>query len=162
MKRRTALALMTVTVLATMGLGGCSKKPPPKPDPTKVSGTWTEIAETDSGAAGRGSTRRIQPPPRQYLRQITLNDDKTFKMVLMDKVGKPVAGKAVEGTWEFQDNNLNFTVKTNTLDQSMQNWKPVSSSGVSPQYNNDRTSFEERLMISHEDFPVTYKRGTGG
>lgn len=157
MNVRVSLAVGVSMLVLVSSLGGCSKKAPDKPNPQNVQGTWIELAEATQ------SSRRMTPvAPRPFLRQITFNADKTFKMVQCDKEGKPVAGnKTIEGTWVFQDGTLNFTVTANKFDAQFQSWKPQSSGGVMGFYSADRTSVEERLSVTHEDAPVTYKRAAG-
>lgn len=153
---RVSLAVGAVMLMLVTGLGGCSKSAPSKPNPQNVAGTWLEMSEPSQ------ASRRMTPvAPRPFLRQITFNADKTFKMVQCDKDGKPVGAKTIEGTWAFEGDSLKFTVTSNKFDAQYQNWKPQDSTGVIGYYTPDRKSVEERLIVSHEDVPVTYKRVGG-
>jgi len=143
--------LWTAGCVAAAGLTslmGCDKSggsAPREIDPQAVVGTWLEVRE--SASAGEGNIRRATGEwESDNIRQITLNADNTFKLIVCKPSGSPLdATKSIEGTWKAEGEFVSFTVTANTLTGIYKDWAPRRFFGP---FNEGGTS---RCAIEHEN-----------
>ncbi len=147
------MTLMTVAgvVLSSVALSGCSgrKGSTPKAKEGELVGTWLEVpASTPAPNAG---AHAAQPRHPNYLRQITFNADKTFKLTPCKQDGQPVdANKAMEGTWENREGKLVFQVKKPLA--GYEDWIPEEFGGI------EDVDGAPRCFIYHEGARIGYKK----
>lgn len=121
-KRLSSGILLTAASLAFLTLVGCGgggggSRPPTEAD---YYGTWIEIRGDDA------RNQRMAPvePKTPNLRQITFNNDKTFKMVMVTPAGAPVTpAEEVTGTWSLNDRIVIITTQGNTLNAKYKDWE---------------------------------------
>lgn len=74
---------------------------------------------SSSEVAGKWVEQRGTVPPnlkdKDFTREMTLNSDGTFNIVVIGKDGQPVAGRTADGTWKSSSEGLRFTVKNDAL-----------------------------------------------
>lgn len=97
-------------------------------DAASMVGTWLEQKGSDEG----GGSRRADVPATKTnnIREITLNADGTFKMVMLTPDKKPIAGAEVTGQWKPLNTGITFTVDSNKLDAALHDLAPARGTGV--------------------------------
>jgi len=155
MVNRTILLVFGCVAVAGLAVtAGCDKSGgggPPAMDAQAIIGTWLEVRE-----APKRTTPRMMPVEWESpnIRQITLNADNTFKLIVCKPSGTPLPGsKAIEGTWKVEGASVVFTVTSNTLEGKYQDWVPVGFTGPFEQAGTTR------CIITHENHEEgTYER----
>jgi hypothetical protein len=142
----------TACVLAAVGVTtGCGRGQAPPVDQATVIGTWLETRETGQ----TGSRRLVQKHwESKNIRQITFNNDNTFRLIVCSPSGKPLdESQAINGTWQIEGHLVRFTVSGNTLEKPYDDWAPVAM----PTPVTDQGTL--RLQIMHENNEeATYER----
>ena len=99
--------------------------------------------------------RVASPPELKVFRKLTINEDGTYSMVLLDKRQKPIEGAKAAGTWAVAERTIEFTAGENTLKGSDAELVPADASGVI------QVDGEDRLMISDQNgWQGTFKRAS--
>ena len=95
-------------------------------NPAGYSGTWVEMGEP--------ANPRLTVAQRPFIRELTINADRTFRMTLKRPDGSAYPGNAVvEGTWQVGRDQLVLTVGSSTLTGDAENAAPASVSSWSDQ-----------------------------
>ncbi len=137
-----AMVIGLVAAALGVSLSGCSSGDAGEEpfSETKFYGSWAEqeIPVNPRAMPEAEATRN--------LRQITINQDKTFKLV-MHTPGGGATSEACEGTWEVAGESLKFTVTNNTLGAKIKNdYVPVETTA-----NDTDTDGTPRISIRHAD-----------
>lgn len=134
------IVVMVSVGILTLGSSGCSGGPGEEFvfERERTLGSWVELLPTDPEF--KPSPRRPAPPPApRVLRKLTINDDNTFVMEVVDRKSNASVG-TVEGTWAIEKDTMHFEVTSNTLPAEHQDLAPVQTGGWHRRYTEAGTS----------------------
>lgn len=139
---------------------GCQKKYTPPPiDTSAIVGSWMEVVEE-----APANPRMPTASPKKYLRNLTINADKTFEFTLRTASGDPVKNRSSEGAWDVRAEEgaelLYFDVANTTFgeDDDRRDWAPVSSIGIRKRDVGGHGVVETLVIEDLEGENVTYIR----
>src|SRR5262245_41924082 len=131
----------------------CSKKAPAGAlDPNALVGTWTE-SKSDANPAAARVANTESSALGSSLRQLTLNQDGTFKFVLLAADGKPMKDKGAEGTWKVGQRAISFEVTKNSFDEGIKDlMTPVSGQQTK------RDAGETLTIVDNAQNMISYRK----
>ncbi len=124
-------------------------------DESAIVGSWIELVEKAAPSP------RVAPRTEtKYLRQLTLNADKTFEFSLRSKSGEAAKFKS-EGTWAIEEDLIVFKVTSSTIGEKDEryNWAPESSVGVRERDISGEGLIQVLAIADLEGMVIDYKRG---
>jgi hypothetical protein len=140
--------LVVAGLAATTGCGKSGGGGAAAIDKQAITGTWLEVRDAPQRFSPRMAAPKWESP---NIRQITINADRTFKLIVCKPNGTPLdASGAVEGTWKAEGAGVVFAVTGNTLKGQYEDWAPVDLIQL---VDEDGMT---RCHITHEN----YERGT--
>ncbi len=143
MSRRAIFCGVCVLVFLVGNLSGCSK---PATDPISKKeflGHWVEDTSSIKSAGASGGVISGKP---QYIRDLIINEDGTYKMVICNGEGKPLdPPQFIEGKWTIRDKEkmVAFDGITRKLDSQYDGWGPFRSIRVGTKARGEDTDFLE-------------------
>ncbi|MBU0639039.1 MAG: hypothetical protein KKB50_09260 [Planctomycetes bacterium] len=130
MAKRSILVIAGLLIVAGLvTFAGCGKdnRVAETVDQKQLAGTWLEIppepVDPKKPGQGRRTIQYDRPTPK--LRQLTFNDDGTFKLVLCEPGGGAADEKSyAEGTWKYsaEEGWVTFAITKNTFAKKLQKW----------------------------------------
>lgn len=144
-------------VLLVASLVGCDKSAPGEAfNEAGTIGTWIEVA--DVADPGRSIREVVPTKPKKELRRLTINADKTFKLVVATPDGKADESKSIEGTWRIDGRKMLFEKKNSTLDAKFATWAPTASQGAI-EVEDEKGGMLTRLRVGDEGEEwITYRQ----
>lgn len=150
MARRIVFSVLGLTLFATFALTGCGGKQAEAIANADFAGTWVE---DNSGSIKGGGVVQIDATARKVLRQLNINADGTFEMVLCDGTGKPLEPKVFSrGNWTTKQNSIDFERVESNLPEDKASWDPLGSIRLSLLA---RGHEEDALVIRNQDSTKT-------
>lgn len=155
---RGGLAAGVLVVLAFSQ--GCSKPKGPVATVEKSAtvGTWVEVAP-ESELTTRNPRVHGGTAGTKLRRKLTIKDDGTFELELLDKDVKPTGKGKATGKWSVDGPYIVYKVTSNDLPADMQDLVPNRSHGAEDEYDEEGKAFPVLRVTDQAGQPCTFKRG---